>query len=353
MQQQNLNITWESILKICLVVIGLYLLYLIKDIIVWFVFALIIGILFNFVIDFLEKKRIPRIVAGVLLYFGVFAAFSFFIYKTAPLFLSEIQKFTQNLPQYLQRISPFFEKLGVETFKTTENLTKSFQESLGRAGENIFSALFAIFGGIWSTLFIIFLAFFISLERNFGERIIGAFSPRYKTYLLRLWQRSKEKVSGWFISRVIGALFVGGLTYLILKILNAQYPFMLSLLAGILDFIPIVGPLIAGLIIAFIVALTSLFQAGFVLVAFGIIQLLENNLLFPILFKKLAGLPPVLVLTAFAIGAKLWGVLGAILAIPLAGVIFEILKDYLEKRKKDFSDIQPDDSSSLTPSSQF
>ena len=79
MQQQNLNITWESILKICLVVIGLYLLYLIKDIIVWFVFALIIGILFNFVIDFLEKKRIPRIVAGVLLYFGVFAAFSFFL----------------------------------------------------------------------------------------------------------------------------------------------------------------------------------------------------------------------------------------------------------------------------------
>ena len=80
------------------------------------------------------------------------------------------------------------------------------------------------------------------------------------------------------------------------------------------------------------------------MVAFGIIQLLENNLLFPILFNKLAGLPPVLVLTAFAIGAKLWGVLGAILAIPLAGVIFEILKDYLEKRKRDFSGSLVDES---------
>jgi predicted PurR-regulated permease PerM len=346
MNQQSVSISWGTILKISIAVICLYILYLIKDIIVWFVFALIIGILFNFIIDFLERKRIPRTVSAIILYFGIFAALSFFIYKTAPIFLSEIQKFSQNLPQYLQKISPFFEKLGVETFKTTENLTKTFQESLGKAGENIFNALFAIFGGIWATLFIIFLAFFISLEKNFGERILEAFSPKYKDYLLGLWQRSKQKVSGWFLSRVIGALFVGGLTYLILRILNVEYAFMLSLMAGILDFIPIVGPLIAGLIIAFIVALTSLFQAGFVLVAFGIIQLLENNLLFPLLFKKLTGLPPVLVLTAFAIGAKLWGVLGAILAIPLAGVIFEILKDYLQKRKKDFTSTSPQESSS-------
>ncbi len=338
MEQKTLTISWESILKVSLAIIGLYLLYLVKDIIVWFVFALIIGILFSFVIDFLEKKRIPRIAGAIILYFGVFAVLSFFIYKTAPVFLSEIQKFTQNLPLYLQKISPFFEKLGVETFKNTENLTKIFQQSLGKAGENVFSALFALFGGLWATLFVVFLAFFISLEKNFGERVLNTFSLRHKNYLLRLWQKSKEKVSGWFISRVIGALFVGGLTYLILRILNVQYPFMLSLMAGILDFIPIVGPLIAGLIIAFIVSLNSLFQAGFVLVAFGIIQLLENNLLFPILFKKLTGLPPVLVLTAFAVGAKLWGVLGAILAIPLAGVIYEVLRDYLTKMKKDFGE---------------
>ena len=336
MNEKTFNVSWGTILKIVIAVICLYVLYLLKDIIVWFIFALIIGILFSFIIDFLEKKRIPRIAATVILYFGVFAVLGLFVYKTAPVFLSEIQKFSQNLPQYLQKISPLFEKLGIGVFKTTEDLIQAMQESLGKAGDNIFNALFTIFGGIWATLFIIFLAFFISLEKKFGERILEAISLKsHKNYLLNLWQRSKQKVSGWFISRVIGALFVGSLTYLILRILNVEYAFILSLLAGILDFIPIVGPLIAGVAIAFIVALTSLFQAGFVLIAFFIIQLLENNLLLPLLFKKLTGLPPVLVLLAIAVGAKLWGVLGAILVIPLAGVIFELLKDYLAKRKRE------------------
>ena len=335
-QQSTFNISWGAIFKILVAVICLYILFLVKDIIVWFVFALVIGILFNFLIDYLEKKRIPRVAATILLYFGIFAVLGFFIYKTAPIFLSEIQKFSQNLPQYLQKISPLFEKLGIEVFRTTEDLTQALQGSLGKAGENIFNALFTIFGGIWATLFIIFLAFFISLEKNFGERVLEAISLKsHKNYLLNLWQRSKQKVSGWFISRVIGALFVGSLTYLILRILNVEYAFMLSLMAGILDFIPIIGPLIAGVIIALIVSLTSLFQAAFVLIAFFIIQLLENNLLFPLMFKKLTGLPPVLVLVAFAIGAALWGVVGAILAIPLAGVFFEILKDYLAKRKRE------------------
>jgi len=346
-KQSILDIRWGTIFKIMIAVIFLYVLYLLRDIIIWFIFALIIGILFNFIIDFLEKKRIPRVVAVVLLYFAVFAALGFFVYKTAPVFLSEIQKFNQNLPSYLQKISPFFEKLGVEAFKSTENFTKAIQESLGKAGENIFGALFALFGGLWATVFIIFLAFFISLEKNFGEKVLKVLAPkRYQDYLFNLWHRSKQKVSGWFISRVIGAIFVGGMSYLILRILNVEYALSLSLMAGILDFIPIVGPLCAGIIIALIVALTSLFQAVFVLVSFGIVQLLENNLIFPLAFKKFTGLPPVLVLTAFAIGAKLWGVLGAILAIPLAGVIFEILKDYLAKRKKDFSEGLVEQSSS-------
>ena len=335
-QQPTSSISWSTIFKIIVAVIALYVLYLIKDLIVWFIFALVIGILFNYLVDFLEKRRIPRVAAAVLLYFGVFAAVGFFVYKTAPVFLSEIKEFTQNLPQYLERISPFFEKFGVQAFQSTEALTEVLQINLEKAGENIFSALFSIFGGVFSTLLVIFLAFFISLEKNLVERILVVFSPsRHKEYLNDLWERAKQKVSGWFISRVIGALFVGAFTYLILRVLSVEYALILSLMAGILDFIPIVGPLIAGLIIAFIVALTSLFQAGFVLIAFFIIQLLENNLLFPLLFKKFTGLPPVLVLVAFAVGATLWGVLGAILAIPLAGVIFELLKDYLVKKKRE------------------
>ena len=76
-------------------------------------------------------------------------------------------------------------------------------------------------------------------------------------------------------------------------------------------------------------------QAIFILIIFILIQQVENNIITPILAKKFIGLSPVLVLLALAIGGTLWGFLGAILAIPLAGILFEFLKDYLKKRKKD------------------
>ena len=249
--------------------------------------------------------------------------------------ISEIEQFTQNLPQYLQQISPLLQKFGILTSQNTQSLTETLALNLEKVGGNIFNALFSIFGGALSTIFIISLAFFISLERGLVERILVAFSSSgYHKYLHHLLERSKRKVGGWFISRVIGVLFVGVSIYIILSIFNVEYALILSLLAGIFDFVPIVGPILAGLVITFIVALTSPFQALFVLLTFLIIQILEGNLLLPLLFKKFVGMPPALVLIALAVGGKLWGILGAILVIPLAGIVFEILKDYLEKQRQ-------------------
>jgi len=334
-QQSILNISWGTIFKICLAVICLYILYLIRDIVVWFIFALVISILFNLLIDPLERKRIPRAVGATFSYLSVFVLLSFFIYKAAPILISEIEQFTQNLPQYLQQISPLLQKFGILTSQNTQSLTETLALNLEKVGGNIFNALFSIFGGALSTIFIISLAFFISLERGLVERILIAFSSSgYHKYLHHLLERSKRKVGGWFISRVIGVLFVGVSIYIILSIFNVEYALILSLLAGIFDFIPIVGPILAGLVITFIVALTSPFQALFVLLTFLIIQILEGNLLLPLLFKKFVGMPPALVLIALAVGGKLWGILGAILVIPLAGIVFEILKDYLEKQRQ-------------------
>ncbi|MEA3505932.1 MAG: AI-2E family transporter, partial [Elusimicrobiota bacterium] len=75
-------------------------------------------------------------------------------------------------------------------------------------------------------------------------------------------------------------------------------------------------------------------KALFILIAFVIIQLIEGNVLTPVLTKKFVGLPPVLVLIALMVGGKLWGILGAILAIPLLGLLYEFLRDFLKKRKE-------------------
>ncbi len=104
-------------------------------------------------------------------------------------------------------------------------------------------------------------------------------------------------------------------------------------MAGILDIIPIIGPIIAGAIIMIFCALESWVKALFILVIFILIQQIEGNILTPILTKKFIGLPAVLVLVALMVGGRLWGVLGAILAIPLFGLVYEFLKDFLKKKR--------------------
>jgi len=339
-QSSSLNINWSSVVKLALGVIFLYVVYEIKDILVLFVFGLIIGILFNFVIDALEKRKIPRASAAAFVYLSVFSLLGLFVYKTAPVFLAEIKEFLNNLPAYLGKISPLFEKFGIEAFKSRADFIKAVQLNLEKASENIFNAIFSIFGGAFSTLFIIFMAFFVSLERNLIERLVSVFAPsEYQDYFNDLWRRSRKKVSGWFLSKVIGVIFVGVSTYLVLRILNVKYAPILSLLAGLADFVPIIGPFSAGIVIGAIVAFTSLVQAFFVVAAFILIQLLENNLVLPLLFKKFTGLSPVLILVALAIGAKLWGIWGAILVVPLAGVLYEIFRDYLKKKKEEGDEV--------------
>jgi len=335
-EEKTLNLSWDICLKLTVLIVFLYFLYLIKNLAIWFIFALVLAILFNFPIDFLERKRIPRVLATIIVYFGLLAILAFFFYKTAPVFLSEIKQFSSNLPLYLQKVSPYLEKVGIRFVQDSQSFFSFLESNLEKAGENIFNALAAIFGGMGATLFIVFLAFFLSLEKNFLERVLSNFTPsRYQQYLFNLLPRVRKKVSGWFLSRVIGALFVGILSYLILRILNVKYAFILSMIAGILDFIPYLGPIIAGVIISLIVMITSFSQAIFVLVGFIIIQQLEGNLLIPLLSKKIIGVPPALVLVALIIGAKLWGFLGAILAVPLAGILVEFLKDFLKKKKEE------------------
>ena len=94
-----------------------------------------------------------------------------------------------------------------------------------------------------------------------------------------------------------------------------------------------VGPIATGILVFVVVSLDSLTKAVFIAIAFALIQQVENNILTPILSKKFIGLSPILVLASLAIGGTLWGILGAILAVPLAGILFEFLKAFLQQKK--------------------
>ena len=339
-QERVLDISWATILKIAAALFCFYLIYLIRDILIWFIFALIISILFGPAVNFLRKRKVPRVLSTILVYVSIFGILGGLIYSIAPLFVSEIQQFTQFFPQYFEKIAPPLSGLGITAFESFENFTEAIEGWLTRASTNIFSAIFVVFGGIFYTLTIFAIAIFLSLEEKGVERVIGLLAPKkYEVYVLSLWEKSQLKISRWFGSRILLCIFVGLLTFVACYVLNIEYAVSFGLLAGILDIIPIIGPIITGMIIIAFLVLEGLWiKALFILIIFILIQQIEGNILNPILTKKFIGIPAVLVIIALIIGGKLWGILGAILAIPLFGLFYEFLRDFLRKRKeRDYS----------------
>jgi len=334
-ENKVLDISWGTILKISIASLFFYIIYLVKDILVLFIFALIISVLFNPAINFLQRLRIPRVLSAIFVYVVIFGILGLLIYWIMPAFVSEIQQFSQLFPQYFEKISPPLRGLGITAFESMENFTKALGDMLQKASSDILNALALVFGGISSTLFILTIALFLSLEEKWVERVIGLLSPKkYESYIMYVWEKSQTKVSGWFGSRLLASLFVGVAFFITLYLFNVNYAISLALLAGVLNFIPILGPVITGVVAFVFIALDSWLKATFVLVALVLIHQIEGNILSPVLTKKFIGLPPVLVLLSLTIGGKLFGVLGAILAIPLAGIVFEFCRDFLKKKKE-------------------
>jgi len=335
-QERILDVSLGSVLKLFIVAMSFYGLYLIREILLWFIFGLVLSILFTPAIDFLQKRRIPRVAAVILLFMGVFGILAFFIYSIAPFFVYEIQQFTQFLPDYFDKVSPLIKQSGLANFDNFETFMNSLGATVRNLSSNIFNALFSIFGGIFSTFFIITVAVFISLEDNPVEKALSLFLPKkYESYALSLWEKCQQNVAGWFGVKVLGMIFIGIISYLSFIVLNIKYPFSLALFAGLMNFIPIIGPLITGVLLAFLVSLDSVFKAIFVIIIFMIIQQIEGNILTPILTQRFIRLPPTLVLMSLAAGGVLFGMWGAILFTPLAGIVFEFLEDFLKKRKEE------------------
>ncbi len=336
MEDKNvLDISWGAILKVLLAVVVVYLLYQVADILVWSVFALIISILFNPVIEFLRKVGIPRVVGVISVYLIFFGTLSALIYFGTPSIYEELKRFSLLLPEYIRTISPVLEYVGIEFFATIEEFIEFLKESSEEVAASMFNALAAIFGGISTTVFIVTMAIFLSLEGNSIEKGIKLLAPsNQRNYVLFVWKKCRTQVSMWFLTRVLAGLFVGTFSYIVFSLFGVNYAVLFSVIAGMFNFVPFVGPALASVIFFVVIALESTTTAFFVVLAFAIIQIMEGSIITPLLSKRLMGVSPALVLIAIVVGGYLWGVLGAFLAIPLLGIIFEFFKVYMEKKKE-------------------
>jgi predicted PurR-regulated permease PerM len=340
-KEQALDISWETIAKIFIAIFVFYFIYLTKEIALWFFFALAMSVLLAPAINFLRKLWVPKILAVILVYFSIFGILGILIYLTAPIFISELKQLSQHLPGYFVQISPVLQQIGIDTAQTFDSFTQILVTGLSQSSKGVIVAVGAFFGGLASTVFILTAAFFLSLEEEAFKKFLTLVLPRkYEENIVALFERAQNKISGWFGARILACAFVGVASFIIFYIFGIKYAFLLALLSGVLNFVPYIGPLITTTLLVVFIAVSSgsWLTVLYVMVAVFIIQEVENKLLTPLLMKKMVDVPPVLVLVSLLVGAKLFGFLGTIFAVPVFGIIYEFLKEFLEKRREEILD---------------
>ncbi|TSC94651.1 MAG: hypothetical protein CEN87_372 [Parcubacteria group bacterium Licking1014_1] len=343
MNGQTLDISVGTIIKIFIAAFVFYIVYLAKDIAVWFFFALIISVLLEPAINFLKWLRIHKIAAIIIIYLSIFGFLGLLIYLIAPIFIFELKQFSQYLPDYFEKINPVLKQFGIDLSYIFSDLTKVLVKGLEQSSGGIIAALLAFFGGFSSAVFILTLAFFLSLEEKGVEKVLVLLAPKkYEEYVIALFERSQSKVAGWFGARILSCFFVGTASFIVFYIFGVKYAFMLALISGVLNFVPYVGPLITGILLVIFttVSSSSWLTVFYVLIAIIAIQAVENSILTPVLMKKMINLPPVLVLIALLTGSQIFGFLGTVFAVPVFGIIYEFLSDFLEKRREEVGPLE-------------
>ena len=340
----GINISTSTIIRFFLVAVAILVFYYMFDVVLVVLAAIVIASAIEPIVRRLQHYQVNRIIAVILVYLLMFVIVGAILIFFVPVVLGEIIDFLRNVPSTisLDTVWSPIRDIGLQFSNTPiasnsismSDLTSGLQSIFIGTGAGAFQAASFIFGGVLSFTLIVVLSFYMAVQREGVENFLRIISPvRHHDYVVGLWKRSQRKIGFWLQGQILLAVIVGVLVYLVLMIVGIPHALLLAVLAGMLEIIPVFGPIIAAVpavLLAFSDAGvgTALLLVGLYL----IIQQFENQLFYPLVVKKIVGISPIVVILALVIGAKVAGILGAILAVPLSAALMEYLDD-IEKSK--------------------
>ena len=336
--QQELTISTATIVKIILTIVIVFIFAQILDTLAILFLGIVIASALEPAILYCKKWRIPRIAAALGIYLLTFFIFALIFYFALPPVLDEFSKFSKEFPRIQQDLqqSMLFNKLpfSSEISENINNISQSSLSILRGAGGSFLNFTSQIFGGLLSFILLVVISFYLSVQENGIHRFLQSVIPlQYEKYTLDVWDRAQKKLGLWLRAMFVLMGIVGALVYLSLTIIGIKFSFLLGVLAGILELIPLVGPVLAAIPGVFLGFLVSPSVGLMVLVVYIAVQQIENHIFVPLIMQKAVGLNPIIIIIALLIGGELGGILGLLVAVPLATVIVELVEDYDRRRR--------------------
>ena len=333
MNADRQTILW-AIAIAALAVVVLFAAYLARHVLLLIYIAALFAIGFSPVVRVIERQpRIPRWLAILLLYVAILGIVTLILVLIAPPLISQAKGLWAAAPGMFDRAQQYLVEKGLLARHLTLREAVEQAPGSGDAVGTIAGAALGIIGGVVGLLTILILTFYLLLEAGaLRETFLRLFPKSRRAQVAQASAEVTRKVSAWLNGQLLLGATIGSTAAIGLWILGVPYFYVLALIAGVGELIPVVGPLLAA-IPAIGVALTISYQkAALVAVFFLLQQQFENHVLVPKIMSRQVGVSAVTVIVALLIGAELLGILGAVLAVPSAAILQVVYQETIGKQ---------------------
>lgn len=328
MKVRKIEISPKTIIFTVVFLLSLVLLWQIRSIIVLLFISFVLMQALNPLVTRLEKIKIPRVVSILLIYIILLTALSFSIAGIVPILVDQTNALIKSLPEFLNNAKiNNFKILGESPINLSSQL-KILENIPGGIAKTAVSVVSNVFSGV----IILVLTFYLLLEKkNFPKYGLKFFGDQGQEKFLAIVDNLESRLGHWVLAEFFLMTIIGVLSYLGYMFLGLKYAVPLAILAGVLEAVPTIGPIIAT-VLAGLLGLTISPLTALLAIIWGIIvQQLENNIIVPKIMKSTIGFNPLVTILLIAIGAQLAGVGGAVLALPVFLTIESIFKIIFSK----------------------
>jgi len=344
-ERHEFFISAGTVAKVIVVALLFIFGYYIRDILLILLLAVVVASAIEPAAQWLIRRKVPRLLSVILVYLTIIICLiAVILFLLLPL-LSESINFLIHFPAYLNA-STISQKLQQNHFFSSSaiaDIGRSFDFGglinqinvlINNISSNVFGSITNVFGGIFSFILLVVLSFYMAVEEDGVAKFLKIVAPlKHERYIIALWKRSQRKIGLWLQGQLVLAVIIGLLVFLGLTLLSVPNALLLAFLAGLFEIIPLFGPILSSIPSIAIALTTRGFTFALVVVAlYIIVHQLENQLIYPLVVKKIVGLSPIISIVALIAGWEIAGFLGLILAVPVASVVIEFFDDY-EKDK--------------------
>ena len=329
---------WAILGVIGVLAISLYVVGILKAVIPPFLYAFIIVYFLRPVVDFFDRRRVPRVLSVIISYIIFLAIFALIILYFVPIVVVQVNQLIMDLPDFINVVIERYDDVQDRFYRLalpegTDRVLKQISENAQKYGVRLLGGapetITGFFGGLFNLIMGPVIAFYILKDMAaIRTTIYGLFPDRMRDEVMVVTNKVNNVVGGYLRGQALISLIVGTLIGIYFWIIGVKFAFLLGVIGGILNIIPYLGPIVAGLLAAIVAFFQAPILALWAILGTLVIQQVDGAFISPNIMRHAVDLHPALIIFSLIVGGILLGFLGLLLAVPTAAVVKALVMYY-------------------------